>query len=215
MAINNAIALYQGSAVLQTIFGFIGASATASYQNAVAKTFELQAEILKRATETDIRYSLEKTSDSIKTVREEGQKILGTQEAMIGALGGSTTSVSAQALFEETIRLQEQDVSLLQSDVEKQAFEKRKEANIKSLDLLGQAEQSRIAGKNAFSKALVEGGSTLLNASANSLYMKESYDMKYNLGSQSSDMSNTSSLLDNKLSLLNTNKKLSLYGSKQ
>jgi hypothetical protein len=208
MAINNAIALYQGSAVLQSIFGFIGASATSSYQDAVARTLELQAQILKRATERDITYSLEKGSQDIKVIREEGQKILGTQEATIAGQGGSVTSVSAQALLDETIRMQEQDVALLQSDIEKQSFEKRKEANIKSLDLIGQAEQARFAGKNAYNKALIEGGSTLLNAGATAKYMQESYDLKYNLGSAQPISNNTSSLLDNKFSLLNTNKKL-------
>ena len=84
MAIDNAINLYKGSAVLQSIFGFIGASATSSYQDAVARTLELQAQILKRATERDITYSLEKGSQDIKVIREEGQKILGTQETMEG-----------------------------------------------------------------------------------------------------------------------------------
>lgn len=158
--------------------GFATAKAERRYSRAVADTMRANAEIVKKRAEAQRLYNIDSAVEAINTVTDNSNRLEAEQITAIAANQGDIGSFQSQQITQETQRLELADIQAIRSNLAKQNFEIKKEADINVIDLLGKASMADLQADSATAKAWGQFGSSLLSTGLDVVAKRELYSLK-------------------------------------
>lgn len=163
---------------LQSFSSIFSGYAENRYQQAVARSLETQARLVRLAADRQRTVNIMETAEKTHAVAVAGREKVATQKAAIAAQGGDISSMSAEALVLDTTDKQIEDINALNASLQFANNELTQEAEIRAILLQGNAEAARRQGKAAIGAGWASAGSTIINTATNIYGMSEMWGAK-------------------------------------
>ena len=159
-------ALTLGAGMMQAGNQIVSSRAQSAYQNAQATQLMRQAELDQLAAERQIDYDTQAAASQIEAVRRQGKLDFGTQLAAMAAGGMSSLSGSAQDIIASSARSEDRDVSNINLQNARSAYERRLQAKLNLFDAEAQATGLKASAKASKRAGYVGAFGTLLSTAA-------------------------------------------------
>lgn len=161
-----AATLTAGAGAIQAGGQIASSAGQAAYQNAQARQVMRQAELDRLATERQINYDTQAAASQIDALRRQGRQNFGAQLAAMAAGGMSTLSGSAQDIVASSARSEDRDVSNINLQNARSAYERRLQSQLNLYDVQAQATGLRASARAARTGGYVGAFGTLLGTAA-------------------------------------------------
>lgn len=149
--------------IMQAGGAYSGGLAQQGYYNAAAQNALAQARLGEIAAERQVAYDNDAAVRQMQEISRSGRQTFGAQKAAMAASGMDLSSGSAQEVFLDGLRAENEDLSAVSYQAERSAYEARLQARLNSIDAQSQATQARIAGKSAKRAGVMSAAGTLLS----------------------------------------------------
>lgn len=158
--------LTAAAGIMNAIGSVSQGSSASAYYNAQASAVRRHAEVGQLAAERQIAYDTQAAADQIEAVRRQGKQDFGAQLAAMAAGGMSAMSGSARDIIASSARSEDRDVSNIQLQNARSAYEKRLQAQLNLYDAQGQAAQLEAAGSSARRAGYIGAAGSLLGTAS-------------------------------------------------
>nr|QGT50646.1 hypothetical protein Elusimicrob1349_1160 [uncultured Elusimicrobia bacterium] len=149
MAVPIAAIIQAASSIGSSVLSYWGSKSQNKLYDAQAAAYETNAEIAQKTGERQADYQTQEAASQVHALRKQGEEVKGSQLAAMAAQGMDISSGSAQDVLSASERAQREDEDLIRYNAELAALETRRGADAQAADLRHQANQTRIAKKQA------------------------------------------------------------------
>jgi len=149
MAVPIAAIIQAASSIGSSVLSYWGSKSKNRLYDAQASAYETNAALAEQTGRRQADYLTQEAASQVHTWRKQGEETKGSALAAMAAQGMDISSGSAQDVLNASERALQEDEDLIRYNAELAALETRRGADAQAADLRHQANQTRIAKRQA------------------------------------------------------------------